>query len=88
MRPQEINFDLLYQMIFSVPDYMNISSIELEPTMRIHMTSDLNIIKGMEFESSNKELQRLIKRADIARVKEPQQRLQKSNHIRQIKGKK
>lgn len=88
MRPQEINFDLLYQMIFSVPDYMNISSIELEPTMRIHMTSDLNIIKGMEFESSNKELQRLIKRADIARVKEPQQRLQKSNHTMQIKGKK
>ena len=69
-------------MIFSVPDYMNISSIELEPTMRIHMTSDLNIIKGMEFESSNKELQRLIKRADIARVKEPQQRLSKSNHTR------
>ena len=88
MRPQEINFDLLYQMIFSVPDYMNISSIELEPTMRIHMTSDLNIIKGMEFESSNKDLQRLIKRADIARVKEPQQGLQKSNHTRQIKGKK
>ena len=88
MRPQEINFDLLYQMIFSVPDYMNISSIELEPTMRIHMTSDLNIIKSMEFESSNKELQRLIKRADIARVKEPQQRLPKSNHTRQIKGKK
>lgn len=88
MRPQEINFDLLYQMIFSVPDYMNISSIELEPTMRIHMTSDLNIIKGMEFESSNKELQRLIKRADIARVKEPQQRLPKLNHARQIKGKK
>ena len=52
MRPQEINFDLLYQMIFSVPDYMNISSIELEPTMRIHMTSDLNIIKGMEFEAA------------------------------------
>lgn len=88
MRPQEINFDLLYQMIFSVPDYMNISSIELEPTMRIHMTSDLNIIKGMEFESSNKELQRLIKRADIARAKELQQRLQKPNHTRQIKGKK
>lgn len=88
MRPQEINFDLLYQMIFSVPDYMNISSIELEPTMRIHMTSDLNIIKSMEFESSNKELQRLIKRADIARAKEPQQRLQKPNHTKQIKGKK
>ena len=88
MRPQEINFDLLYQMIFSVPDYMNISSIELEPTMRIHMTSDLNIIKGMEFESSNKELQRLIKRADIARVKESQQRLPKSNHTRKKKKKK
>ncbi|WP_308567858.1 hypothetical protein [uncultured Eubacterium sp.] len=52
-------------MIFSVPDYMNISSIELEPTMRVHITSDLNIIKEVQFEQSNKELQRLIKRANL-----------------------
>lgn len=65
MRPCDIDFDLLYQMIFSVPDYMNISSIELEPTMKVHITSDLNIIKDVQFEHSNKELQRLIKRATL-----------------------
>lgn len=64
MRPRDIDFNLLYQMVFSVPDYMNISSIEFEPTIRINFSSDLNIIKEVEWEQSNFELQRLIKRAE------------------------
>lgn len=64
MQPKDIDFDKLYQMIFSVPDYMSITGIDLEPTMRVHIVSDLNIISDMEYYESNKELQRLIKVAD------------------------
>ncbi len=70
MQPKDIDFDKLYQMIFSVPDYMSITGIDLEPTMRVHIVSDLNIISDMEYYESNKELQRLIHLAQSQESKE------------------
>lgn len=64
MQPKDIDFDRLYQMIYSVPEYMNITGIDFEPTMRIHIVSDLNIIQSAEFEYSNRELQNIIKFVD------------------------
>lgn len=64
MQPKDIDFDRLYQMIYSVPEYMNITGIDFEPTMRIHIVSDLNIIQSAEFEHSNRELQNIIKFVD------------------------
>ncbi len=70
MQPKDIDFNKLYQMIFSVPDYMSITGIDFEPTMRVHIVSDLNIISDMEFYESNKELQRLIHMAQNQENKE------------------
>lgn len=70
MQPKDIDFDTLYQMIFSVPEYMSITGIDFEPTMRVHIVSDLNIIRDMEFYESNKELQRLIHMAQSQESKE------------------
>lgn len=62
MRPSEVDFQLLYELVQSIPEYMSISSIELEPTYRIHTVSDYNIVEMVRRDQSLKNLQTQIKR--------------------------